>query len=105
MGFWEFVDRNTLLFPKAESFALVALSLERFIQDYCSHEHTGDDGGDKCSLCLQLNLARHVLDGLTCIAAAVIAASVARSKKPAKIGSFCFVIPITLVFLKVKFNT
>ncbi|MDR3122519.1 MAG: hypothetical protein LBU16_01910 [Treponema sp.] len=105
MGFWEFVNKNTPLFPAVEHLALAALSLETFIRDYCSHEHDHDGEGNNCSVCLQLNLARHVLDSLACIAAAVIAVSRARAKKPAKILSCFFFIPITLIYLKVKSNT
>jgi hypothetical protein len=105
MGFRKFINRNTPLFPAWEPFALAALSVEKFICDYRSHEHDNGGEGNKCSVCLQLNLARHVLNSLTYITAALIAASALRSKKSAKIISSFFVMPATLISLKVKSNT
>jgi hypothetical protein len=105
MGFRKFINRNTPLFPAWEPFALAALSVESFICNYRSHEHDQKGEGSECSVCIQLDLARHALNSLAYITAALIAASALRSKKTAKILSFCFVIPATLISLKVKSNT
>jgi hypothetical protein len=105
MGFRKFLNRNTPLFPAWEHFALAALSVEKFICDYRSHEHDQKGEGNECSVCLQLDLARHAFNSLAYITATLIAASASRSKKPAKIIFFFFVIPETLISLKVKSNT
>jgi hypothetical protein len=105
MGFWDYINRNTSLFPAAERFALAALSVETFICDYRSHEHDNDGEGNECSVCFQLHLARQVLDSLTLLAATLFIASASRSKKPAKIIPLFFVMPVTLIALKVKSNT
>jgi hypothetical protein len=105
MGFRKSLNRNTPLFPAWEPFALAALSMEQFICDYRSHEHDQQGEGNACSVCLQLDLARHAFNSLAYITATLIAASALRAKKTAKIISFFCIIPETLISLKVKSNT
>jgi hypothetical protein len=105
MGFWKFINRNASLFPAVERFALAALSVEKFICAYRSHEHDNDGEGNTCSVCVQLNLAHQVLDSLACIATTLIVTSASLAKKPEKIIPLFFFMPATLIALKVKSNT
>jgi hypothetical protein len=90
--------------PPAQSrLAMAAVSVETFIRRHSDHDH--DDAGEACSVCAQLAVARHMLGSLACIALALIASFAADTKKPATVQFFCLASPLTLIALKVQFNT
>jgi hypothetical protein len=81
------------------------VSVEAFVHRHKGHQHDHDGAGDICSMCAQIAIARHVLNSLACVALALTGFFAGCMKKPAKDQSFCFSPPLTLIFLKVQFNT
>jgi hypothetical protein len=82
-----------------------ALSVGAFIRRCSGHEHDHDGAGEACSVCMQVTIAHRVFHGLAHIALALILFFAGRKKKPAKILPCCFLEPLTLISLKVQFNT
>jgi hypothetical protein len=103
MGLCE--HRETSLSSVTERLARAVVSVGTFIHRYSRHEHDHDGAEEACSVCVQLAIARHVLNGLAHIAIALSALFAARNKRPAKMLPFCFLKPLTLISIKVQFNT
>jgi hypothetical protein len=99
------VCRKTFHPPAAERLALAFMSVEAFIHRSDGHEHDHDAAGEACSICLQIAIARHVLNSLAYIVLSLIPFFAGQIKNPAIIQFFCFLLPLTLIFLKVQFNT
>jgi hypothetical protein len=97
------VCRKTFLPPVTERLALAVVSVGAFIRRNDKHDHDG--AGEACSICLQIAIARRLLNSLACIVLALIVFFAGRGKKPAGIQFFCFPPPLTLILLKVQFNT
>ena len=97
------VRRKTSLPPATERLALAVVSVEAFIRRNDGHDHDG--AGEACSVCLQMAMARRLLNSLACIVLALIVFFAGHGKKPAGIQFFCFPPPLTLILLKVRFNT
>jgi hypothetical protein len=95
---------DTQHFPSALSrLVMAAVSVEAFIHRHSDHDHDGAEGA--CSVCMQLAIAQHMLDSLACIALALSASFAADANKPATVQFFCVASPLTLISLKVQFNT
>jgi hypothetical protein len=88
-----------------ERIVLSAVSVRSFIHCHSEHEHDHDGAGEACSVCMQIAMARHVFNRLVHIALALIALFAVYKKKQAKILPFCFPAPLTLVSIKIRFNT
>jgi hypothetical protein len=89
--------------PATMRFVMATAAAKAFIHRHSDHVH--DDAGGACSVCIQLTIARYMLNSLSCIALALIATFLAETKKPALVQFFCFASPVTLISLKVQFNT
>jgi hypothetical protein len=96
--------RKTFRPPVTERLELAIMSVEAFIHRSYGHDHDHDAAG-ACSVCLQIAIARHVLNSLAYIVLSLIAFFAGQIKKPAILQFFCFLLPLTLIFLKVQFNT
>ncbi|MDR1909748.1 MAG: hypothetical protein LBQ35_07535 [Spirochaetaceae bacterium] len=93
--------RRPFLLAFTASLALTAVSTEAFITAHQHHDCSGED----CLICLQIETARHLLDGLVRAVAALMGFYALTVRVIVKAPVFLGPAPPTPVSLKVKFNT
>jgi hypothetical protein len=103
MGFC--AHNKASLSSAVERLAELVLSVGAFIRCHSEHEHDHDGAGEACSVCIQLATAQYMLKGLAHIALELSVLFALGRKKPAKILFFCFLRSLTLISIKVQFNT
>jgi hypothetical protein len=99
------VHENSSIPWLTEQVLLSARSVRSFIHRHSEHEHDHDGAGEACSVCIQIATARYVFNRLAHIALTLITLFTLGIKKRAKILPLCFLMPLTLISIKTRFNT
>jgi hypothetical protein len=81
---------------------LAAVFAEAFVFTHLDHDCTGN----YCSICLQIKIAQNLLEGLGRFSLLALAVSlILQIFVIIKIRLSCFIVPQTLIALKVKYNS